>query len=45
MTLEISNVRILVVEDDKDYLPRIISRLTKKGYQGIDTANDETEAK
>jgi CheY-like chemotaxis protein len=46
MTLEISNVRILVVEDDKDYLPRIINRLTKKGYQDIiDTANDETQAK
>jgi len=44
-TLEISNVRILVVEDDKDYLPRIINRLTKKGYQGIDTASNETEAK
>ncbi|MDM8566473.1 putative DNA binding domain-containing protein [Candidatus Halobeggiatoa sp. HSG11] len=41
----LANIRILVVEDDKDYLPRIIERLTKKGYQGIDTANNETEAK
>jgi CheY-like chemotaxis protein len=44
-TLDISNVRILVVEDDKDYLPRIIERLTKKGYRGIKTANNETQAK
>ena len=44
-TLDISNVRLLVVEDDKDYLPRIISRLGKKGYQSIDVAHDEFEAK
>jgi DNA-binding response OmpR family regulator len=44
-TLDISNVRILVVEDDKDYLPRIISRLGKKGYQSIDIAHDEIQAK
>ncbi len=43
--LAISNVRILVVEDDKDYLPRIIERLSKKGYQAIDIANNEKEAK
>jgi CheY-like chemotaxis protein len=44
-TLDISNVRILVVEDDKDYLPRLIRRLEKKGYQGIDVASDEFQAK
>jgi CheY-like chemotaxis protein len=44
-TLDISNVRILVVEDDKDYLPRIIRILGKKGYQGIDVASDEFQAK
>jgi CheY-like chemotaxis protein len=40
-----SNVRILVVDDYKDYLSLIIEKLTEEGYQGIDTANNETEAK
>jgi CheY-like chemotaxis protein len=43
--LDISNVRILVVEDNKDYSSLLIEVLTEKGYQNIDVANNETEAK
>ncbi|MCP4701844.1 MAG: response regulator [Gammaproteobacteria bacterium] len=39
------NARILVVEDDNDYLQRILSRLQKNGYTAPDTARNEEEAR
>lgn len=44
-TLDILNTRILVVEDDGDYLERILTRLDKKGYAPPDTARSEEEAR
>lgn len=41
---ETHNARILVVEDDSDYLLRILSRLKKYGYAAPDTARTEEEA-
>ncbi len=43
--LDIVNVRILLIEDNQGYLDRIIRRLKRFGYQSIDTACNETEAR
>ncbi len=42
---EISNVHLLLVEDNEGYLEREIRRLKKFGYQHIDTATTVREAK
>lgn len=36
--------KILVIEDDCDYLERILARLNKKGYQAITSVNTVTDA-
>jgi CheY-like chemotaxis protein len=36
--------KILVIEDDPDYLERILTRLNKKGYQFITDVNNVTDA-
>jgi DNA-binding response OmpR family regulator len=41
---ETHNVRLLVVEDDSDYLTRILTRLKRYGYADPDTASTEDEA-
>jgi len=39
------NARILVVEDDNEYLQRILKRLQRYGYAEPDTATDENQAR
>lgn len=39
------NVQMLVVEDDSEYLQRILKRLNRYGYTEPDTAVNETEAR
>lgn len=41
---DIHTARILVVEDDGDYLTQILSRMQKYGYADPDAARNETEA-
>lgn len=41
----IKDMRILVVEDDVHYLPRILKRLEDYGYATPDVADDEDEAR
>jgi ActR/RegA family two-component response regulator len=40
-----SNVHLLLVEDNEGYLERALRRLTKFGYQHLDTAAKESEAR
>ncbi|GEM_PF-248013 len=43
--LDVTNARILIIEDNEGYLERIINRLTKFGYLDLDVARTEDEAK
>ena len=43
--LDTSNVHLLLVEDNEGYLERALRRIKKFGYQHIDTALDEIEAR
>ncbi len=45
MSNEYSQAKILIIEDDSDYLQRILERLKRKDYQSIDTANNLHDAK
>ena len=40
-----TDLRILIVEDDSDYLDRILARLRNYGYTQLDTARNEKDAK
>ena len=43
--LDISNIHLLLVEDNPDYLELLIEELEDFGYQHIETATDPEEAK
>jgi ActR/RegA family two-component response regulator len=43
--LATSNVHLLLVEDNERYLERAIRRLKKFGYQHIDIASNESDAR
>ena len=43
--LDVSNIHLLLVEDNPDYLELLIEELEDFGYQHIETANDPDEAK
>ena len=38
------NAKILIIEDDADYLERILTRLNKKGYQSIQSVTNVSDA-
>ena len=44
MSIDVSHAKLLVVEDNQNYCDILVKRLTKKGYQHIECAQDEKQA-
>jgi len=44
MSIDVSHAKLLVVEDNQNYYDILLKRLTKKGYQHIECAQNEQQA-